>query len=234
MTCVLVVGDYNAEITAHVAIDASLTALGERVAGALSHRWVHTSTAEREDFGAADGIWCTPASPYASEAGAMRAIAHARTSATPFLGTCGGYQYAVLEYARRVLGLKDADNTEVNPDTPTPVINGLQCALVEVQGRVNLLPDSQAAALAGDTAVQAAYHCSYGVNRAYLSAFVDSELRFTGFDGDGDPRVFEHAMHPFFIGTAFQPERAALSGPPHALVMAFAEACARFHAQRND
>ena len=59
-------------------------------------------------------------------------------------------------------------------------------------------------------------------NRAYLSIFDGTDLTFTGFDGDGDPRAFELTGHPFFIGTVFQPERAALQGRAHPLITAFA------------
>lgn len=225
MTRIAVVGDFNEQVTAHVAINASLDALKQTPDDDLDYEWVATPDAEQVDFTAYDGIWCTPASPYESEAGALRAIHYARTTGTPFFGSCGGYQYAVLEFARNVLGLVDADNTEVNPDTPTPVISGLSCSLVEVTDSVDLESGSRAAALNGDTRIMAAYHCSYGVNRIFIPEFDGSDMYFCGFDAEQDPRVFEHRSHPFFIGTAFQPERAALDGPPHALVSAFVDAC---------
>ncbi len=233
MTRIAVVGDFAESVTAHVAINASLSQLARAAEGGIAHDWIATPAAETADFAAFDGIWCTPASPYTSEAGALRAIAHARTTGTPFFGSCGGYQHAVLEYARTELGLVDADNTEVNPDTPTPLISGLSCALVEVNDGVRLLDDSRVAALVGAGQLEAAYHCSYGVNRAYLSRFDGSDLVFSGFDADGDPRVFEHRSHPFFIGTAFQPERAALDGEPHPIVSAFVAACQVYQADRS-
>ncbi|MEM6985990.1 MAG: hypothetical protein AAF499_05575 [Pseudomonadota bacterium] len=225
MTRIAVVGDYSDSVTAHRAINASLDAMATEGESPLSFEWLATPQAETADLTGFNGIWCTPASPYASEHGAVRTIAHARTSGTPFFGTCGGYQHAVLEFARNVLGMADADNTEVNPDAAVPLINGLRCALVEVEDRVTLLPDSRAAKLAGTSELKAAYHCSYGVNRAYLDRFDGTAMRFTGFDLDGDPRVFEIASHPFFLGTAFQPERDALADQPHALVSAFVAAC---------
>ena len=62
-----------------------------------------------------DCIWCVPGSPYESEAGALEAIRVARESGKPFLGTCGGCQHAILEYARNVLGYTDAGHSESHP-----------------------------------------------------------------------------------------------------------------------
>ncbi len=78
MTHIAVVGDYSDSVTAHVAINASLTQLTAAAEGRLSHEWVPTPDAETVDFEVFDGVWCTPASPYASERGALRAITHAR------------------------------------------------------------------------------------------------------------------------------------------------------------
>jgi len=186
MTRIAVVGDFAESVTAHVAINASLSQLARAAEGGIAHDWIATPAAETAD-----------------------------------------------EYARTELGLVDADNTEVNPDTPTPLISGLSCALVEVTDGVRLLDDSRVAALVGAGQLEAAYHCSYGVNRAYLSRFDGSDLVFSGFDADGDPRVFEHRSHPFFIGTAFQPERAALDGEPHPIVSAFVAACQVYQADRS-
>ncbi len=162
----------------------------------------------------------------------VRSRTHARTTNAPFFGSCGGYQHAVLEVARNLLGLTDADNTEVNPDTAMPLICGLSCSLVEVHAPVRLVEGSQIATISGSVELDAAYHCSFGVNREFLPRFVDGPIVFTGFDSDGDPRAFEHPSHPFFIGTAFQPERAALDGSPHPVVSAFVAACELHHTSR--
>jgi len=63
-----------------------------------------------------DGFWCVPASPYRDIDGALRAIRFAREQRRPFLGTCGGFQHAVLEYARNVLGWADAEHGELAPN----------------------------------------------------------------------------------------------------------------------
>jgi len=72
-----------------------------------------------------------PASPYTSMEGALDAIRYARESRRPFLGTCGGFQHAVIEYARNVCGLRDASHAETHPTAPILVVSPLSCPLVE-------------------------------------------------------------------------------------------------------
>ena len=107
-----------------------------------------------------------------------------------------------------------------------PLIAGLACKLVEVADDIHLRSGSAVADIYGVDIVHEAYHCSFGVNREYLGLFDDSPMDFTGFDADGDPRVLEIASHPFFVGTAFQPERAALQGRSHPLIEALVRAAA--------
>lgn len=80
------------------------------------------------------------------------------------------------------------------------------------------------ATIHGATQVTEKYHCSYGAAPQYVSIFDGSKLDFVGFDEEGDPRVVEIKAHPFFIGTAYQPERLALTGASHPLIEAFVRA----------
>lgn len=226
---IALVGDFDPSVTAHVAIPKALDAAG--VTG-LQWVWVPTESIQSEaDIARFDAVWCVPDSPYRNEVGAIIAIRHARESGKPFLGTCGGYQHAVLEYTRNVLGHTEASNVEVDPNCTMPVIGALTCALIEQSGDVTFTERSKLASLFGATANEG-YHCSYGVNADYLGLFDATPLAFSGFDQDGDPRALELDGHPFFIGTAFQPERAALEGRAHPLINAFAQAVTARHAQQ--
>lgn len=226
---IALIGDRDDSVTAHRAIPQAL-ALEDP---ALQLQWLPTPAVHDTDLGQFNGLWCVPASPYVDTAGALCAIRYARESGTPFFGSCGGYQYAALEFARHVLGLHDADNTETHPDTPTPLINSLSCALIDTQSIIALSPGSRIAQMAGAEQLTETYRCAYGVNRDYLASFDGSDLEFCGFDQDGDPRVFLHRTHPFFLGTAFQSERAALSGHRHPLVKAFVHACQQHTVQQH-
>ena len=226
---IALIGDHNPEVTAHVAIPKALEIAAQRSGHPVEWAWIHTTdlTGRAADALADfEAVWCVPASPYASMEGALDSIRHARESGLPFLGTCGGYQHAILEFARTVLGHAEADNAEVNPDAEMPLINALVCALVEQSGEILFTEGSRIADIHGGTRVTEKYHCSYGLAPQYAGLFDGSALKITGADAEGDPRAFELQGHPFFIGTAYQPERSALVGEPHPLIDAFVAAAA--------
>jgi len=218
---IALVGDRNDEVIAHRAIPLALECNARQLNIDCAFEWIATDVVIRTNLAQFDAIWCVPASPYTDRDGALKAIQYARENKIAFLGTCGGYQHSVLEFARNMLGYNQADNTEENPQAEMPLIAGLQCKLVEKSAVINLQQGSRVYALYQQDSINEEYHCSYGVNPDYLSIFRDTDMCFTGFDADGEPRVLEVANHPFFIGTAFQPERSALQGKSHPLVTEF-------------
>ena len=115
---------------------------------------MHTSTlvgdvtAHLEMF---DGIWCVPASPYANTDGALDAIRVARERRVPFLGTCGGFQHALLEYAGAVWGVPAPAHAELDPSAADPVIAPLTCGLVEQTGTIRFEPGSRLLAITAAT-----------------------------------------------------------------------------------
>ncbi len=128
---IALVGDFDAAVTAHRAIPEALQLSARWLGLRVAPEWVHTEAigpTAKEVSGHA-GIWCVPASPYANMAGALAAIRRAREWLRPFLGTCGGFQHAVLEYARNVLGYPQADHAETAPDSAMPLIGRLSCSL---------------------------------------------------------------------------------------------------------
>ena len=221
------IGDYSESVPAHRAIPPAL----QRAAGAL-HRevafeWITTEEVTSVSrIARFDGLWCVPASPYRSMEGALLAIRHARESAVPFLGTCGGFQHAVVEYARNVLGWADAQHAETAPGAARAVISPLACALVEATGVVRLFPGSRIAAAYGVSETTEGYRCRYGLNPEFQAALVAGPLRAAADDETGEIRAVELDGHPFFVATLFQPERAALRGESAPLVTAFVGACA--------
>ena len=138
-----------------------------------------------------------------------------------------GFQHAVLEYARNVLGRQEAGHAELDPATTVPLLAPLSCSMVEVDGRIDFTPDSHIAGIYGCSSAIERYHCRYGINPAYRSWFKNGPLAVSGVDAAGEARAMELGGHRFFIGTAFQPERSALAGRPHPLIVAFAGALAR-------
>jgi CTP synthase (UTP-ammonia lyase) len=226
---IALVGDHDPAVTAHRAIPEALRLSAQRLGVRVTPEWGHTTAIgeSAETLAGCAAIWCVPASPYASEAGALAAIRFARESPRPFLGTCGGFQHAVLEYARNALGHGAAHHAETAPDAVMPVIARLACSLVEKSGSVRLADGSRLRGIYGTAEVEEGYHCNYGFNPAYERMLSDpAGLRVAARDPAGEVRAVELAGHPFFIATLFQPERSALRGADHPLINAFvAAAC---------
>ena len=221
------VGDRSASVPAHEAIPLALQHAATALQIDIGHRWIPTdgvgSSSNVAEF---DGLWCVPGGPYRNMDGALRAIRHARESGTPFLGTCAGFQHAVIEYARNVLGWADVGDQRYITTTGRAVITPLECGLLESEGNVRLFPGTRIAAAYGVAEATEEYLCCYGVNPQFMAALVAGPLRAAAVDATGDLRAVELDGHPFFVATLFQPERAAFKGRPAPLVVAFARACA--------
>lgn len=226
---VALIGDYDQAVTAHQAIPRALAAAAAALNVGVTGEWIGTPAVEKEharQLSPYHAVWCVPASPYASMEGALRAIQFARETSRPFLGTCGGCQHAVLEYARNALGMAEADHGESNPSARLPLISELACALVEKSGSVLLDESTRIAAIYGRREIEETYHCRYGLNSRFEHLLGGSDLRISARDETGEARAFELTTHPFFICTLFQPERAALTGQNHPLIHAFVAAAA--------
>jgi len=223
---IAIIGDYNAAVKAHQGIPRALALSGE---GSCRWEWLHTTTisdAPEEQLAGFHGVWCAPASPYANTRGALEAIRFARENRRAFLGTCGGFQHALLEYAGAVWGVANAAHAELEPEAADPVIAPLACSLVEKAGEVRFEPGSRLAGIYGTPAATEEYHCSYGLSENYSRRLASGSLRVGARDAAGEVRAVELDDHPFFIATLFQPERSGLSDRKHPLVNAFvAAAC---------
>jgi len=223
---IALVGDRNPQVTAHAAIPTALELARAADGAPISWTWVHTTTIRdaRKDLSAFAAIWVVPASPYASMEGALAAIRFARETGRPFLGTCGGFQHALIEIARNVCGVRAADHGETNPGGTELVVTALACSLVEKTGDIIFTPGSRLHTIFGGKPATEGYRCSYGLNPDWRDRLENAGLRFTGFEETGEVRAGELPSHPFFIGTLFQPERSALRGERHPLITAFVRA----------
>lgn len=225
---IALVGDYNASVTAHQAIPRAIELAARDLEAPLTSQWLNTdqlASGLRDDLHASHGVWCVPASPYADAQAALDAIRWARESGTPFLGTCGGFQHALVEFAHHELKLPHLAHAEVDPESPDPLIAPLSCSLVETSGTILLSPGSRLAEIYGANEIEEEYHCSFGLAQHHEHLFGGSAIHVTGRDRAGEVRAIELAGHPFFMATLFQPERAALRGITPPLARAFAEAC---------
>lgn len=230
-TKILVIGEYNESFPVHPATDAALAHAAAAIGARLEGRWVSTGELQGDDvsalLGDASGLWIAPGSPYLSLAGALEAIRFAREAGMPLLGTCGGFQHMILEYARHVLGFHDAEHAEYDPYASRLIVSRLACSLSGRTLSITLRPDSLVARSYGRPEVSEGYYCNFGVNPEYASLFRSGELAVVGSDDEGEVRIVEHASHPFFVGTLFVPQMRSSPEHPHPLVVAFLREASR-------
>jgi CTP synthase len=166
--------------------------------------------------------------------GKIKAIAYVREHNIPFLGICLGMQMAVIEFARNVAGMPDANSTEMNPNTPYPVIS-----LMEAQKEVthkggtmrlgawdcDLLPDSKIYEAYGKTHISERHRHRYEFNNDFKEPLEKAGLRCTGLNPiTGLVEVVELPTHPWFIGVQYHPEYKSTVANPHPLFVAFVKA----------
>lgn len=225
---IAIVGDFKPKNPSHIATNEAIAHCSAALGVTMKSNWIATEDVARPDgltrlseFG---GIWIAPASPYNSMEGALSAIRLARENGIPLLGTCGGFQHIILEYARNVLGLTDAQHEETDPEAPRLVISRLACSLAGRSMTITLKPDSLVGRLYGHHRVQEQYYCNFGVNPAYASILGSGVLRIAGSDDEGVMRAVELPEHPFFVGTLFLPQLNSTPAKPHPLVCGLLQA----------
>jgi len=225
---IALIGDHDPQITAHRAIPIALELIGKQTARTIRSQWLATDLIGDDcALGDVDGVWCVPGSPYRNEDAALRAIRFAREQRRPFLGTCGGFQHAVLEYARHVLGWDDAAHGETSPEAERALLTPLRCALIETIDSLQLEADSLIAKAYGRSTIFEGYRCRFGVNPRFEEDLLGDALHAVARDSAGELRAVELRGHPFFVATLFQPERAALENRVPPLVRAFVDACGK-------
>jgi CTP synthase (UTP-ammonia lyase) len=138
----------------------------------------------------------------------------------------------VLEFARNVLGIKDAMHAEYDPNASSPFIRPLTCSLVGKKLAIRLRSGSKAATLYGGTQAIESYYCNFGLNPECREQLESAGLTISGWDDDvetsvtlapPEARVIELPDHPFFLGTLFVPQAASTPERPHPLIAGFAE-----------
>jgi CTP synthase len=157
--------------------------------------------------------------------GKIEAIRYTRENGVPYLGLCLGFQMAVVEYARNVLGLEDAHSAEVDEETPHPVIDILpeQEGVEDMGGTMRLGahvteidPDTVAHEVYGETTATERHRHRYEVNPEYIDDLEAAGLTFSGRSGRR-MEILELLGHPYFVGTQFHPEfrsRPTRASPP--------------------
>jgi CTP synthase len=233
-----ITGKYAALRDAYASIDKAVEHCGVALGASIDIRWLETSeiasAADAEH--ALDGVQAVIVPGGFGTRGVegkILCVEHARTRGIPYLGICLGFQVAVIEFARHVLGLENAHSTEFDPHTPHPVISELpeQKKLEGIMGgtmrlgghEVDLAAGSLASFLyGGKTSVRERFRHRYEVEPAFIEALEAGGLRFSGRHPKHPiMQVLElpQSVHPYFVGTQFHPELTSRPLAPQPLFM---------------
>lgn len=220
-----VIGDFQEEFRPHRATNEAIGHALDKFAIPLRYDWISTDTAHREFeriVSTYNGFWIAPGSPYKNISGALKVIQFARENQLPVLGTCGGFQHMVIEYARNVLKIKDAEHAEYDPYASNLVVNPLSCSLAGKTLEIDLNhKKSQTFQVFGQGKIKEKYYCNFGLNPEYQNELHTNGFRIVGIDSMNEARILELEKHPFFIATLFVPQDNSTPEIPHKLVTAF-------------
>jgi CTP synthase (UTP-ammonia lyase) len=243
-----ILGDFNPDFRSHHAVNDSLQHAARKLGMTVESVWLPTpsllepsAAANLESF---DGLWASPGSPYKSFDGMLKGIEFARVHDWPFLGTCGGFQYTLIECARNVLGIMDATTAEEDPKAKNIIIYPVACAVPnragdapKLSGRVSeirLRPGSYLAGYYGQETVEEEFFCNYELNPEFEWTAMEAGFPVVARGANEECRAIESPVHRFFIATLFQPQLSSKDTQPHPLVLAFVQAAADWSRKKLD
>lgn len=243
-----IIGDFNTEFRSHHATNDSIQHAASKLKLKVESEWLPTTSLAapegRKILESFDGLWASPGSPYKSMDGMLKGIEFARTRDWPFLGTCGGFQYAVIECARNVLGMKDADTAENNSSSKNIVIYPVACAvpnqakgapkLSGVVPEIRIRPGSYLETFYGENVVKEEFFCNFELNPEFEWCSIEAGFPIAARGPQGEVRAIESPTHRFFIATLFQPQLSSTAKKPHPLVVAFVQAAADWGRKKLD
>ncbi|WP_299211185.1 CTP synthase [uncultured Aquimarina sp.] len=191
-----------------------------------------------------DGVLVAPGFGERGIEGKIKAVQFARENKLPFFGICLGMQMAVIEYARNVLGLKDACSVEVDENTANPVINLMeeQKNITDMGGTMRLgawdcelMDDSKVSEAYGTSLIAERHRHRYEYNDQYKEQLEKAGLRTTGINPKtGLVEIVEIPEHPWFVGVQYHPEYKSTVANPHPLFVAFIKAAVEYSNCKKD
>ena len=208
----------------------------------INVRWIHSEELEvgsvEKQLKGVDGILVAPGFGERGIEGKIDAVKYARENNIPFLGICLGMQMAVIEFARNVLGLKDANSTEMNEETPNPVINLMeeQKEITNMGGTMRLgawdcelVKDSKTYNAYKNTLISERHRHRYEFNSDYKEQIEAAGMLATGVNPKtGLVEIVEIPSHPWFVGVQYHPEYKSTVLNPHPLFLSFIEASIKY------
>ena len=222
---IAIIGEYYENFAPHTSLNQSLDYLKDQFA--FEYEWIETEAVESEGDRRLEnyaGIWSAPGSPFKSLGGALYAITYARVKNIPHIGTCAGFQHAVIEIARNILGIEDAQHEEYDAGSSHLFINRLACSLAGKTMDVYLKSGTLAHRLYGMDQTKENYYCNFGINPAFKRYLVHPQIAVSGVDQDDEIRIIEIPGLKFFMITLFVPQTRSRPGAPHPLIKGFVKA----------
>ncbi|HTS34842.1 MAG TPA: hypothetical protein VMH04_04160 [Candidatus Solibacter sp.] len=245
-----ILGDFNTEFRSHHATNDALQHAARKLKIEVQSEWIPTDSllnAEAEKkLETFDGLWGAPGSPYKSFEGMLNGIGFARRRDWPYLGTCGGFQYAFIEFARNVLNIKDADSAENNSGSKNIIIYPVACAVPDRKGdapklsgvvpEIRLRPGSylQSYYGKGEEVVKEEFFCNFEINPEFEWTTMEAGFPVVARGPNGEIRAIESPTHRFFLATLFQPQLSSTEKKPHPVVLAFVQAAADWGKKKLD
>jgi CTP synthase (UTP-ammonia lyase) len=233
-TRIAIVGDFDRGKHSHWATEAALFHAAARLGISVEPHWIPTpALAHAGDVNhlqAFAGIWGAPGSPYASMQGILNAIEYARQRNVPYLGTCAGFQYALIEFSRNVLGIPDADSAENGPAGDNIVITPVYCETSPTMASSPKLcgagvarPESgsRLEALCGAHDLQGEYFCSFETNASFIPRWEAAGMRVAARGDEGEMRALELPSKRYFLATLFQPQLSSSFERAHPIIEGF-------------
>ena len=234
---IALVGKYTDLKDSYVSYVEALTHAAARYRTRVQIRWIEASQYRDERMEGVDGLIVPVGFGHRGAEGKIEAIHYARTHKLPFLGICYGFQMAVVEFARHVLGWEDANSAEFDAQTEHPVVDLMpeQKGIQELGATMRLgaypvviEPGTLAHKLYGKTQISERHRHRYEVNPKYIDDLERAGLVFSGRSPDG--RRMEIAElpveeHPFFLASQFHPEFKSRPTKPRPLFLGLIEAC---------
>jgi len=232
------VGKYVELKDSYKSIVESMIHAGAKNRCKINIDWIHSETINsnnsHELLNDLSGIIVAPGFGTRGIEGKIAAIKYVRENNIPFLGICLGMQCAVIEFARNILGKKDAHSTEISPETKNPVIDMMeeQKKIKDMGGTMRLgaypckiKSNSKVFDIYKKNDVTERHRHRYEFNNEYLDAFNEHGLYSTGINPENNlVEIIELNNHPWFIGVQFHPEYKSTVENPHPLFVSFTEA----------
>ena len=237
-TEIALIGKYVELKDSYISIAESLIHAGAENKTRVNIHWIHSSEMEGENIkqqlSKMDGIIVAPGFGSRAVEGKISAVKFARENQVPFLGICLGMQCAVIEFARNVIGFKEAHSTEINSDTSYPVISMMeeQKELKNLGGTMRLgaydchvEKDSLLHKIYENDVISERHRHRYEFNNKYMKDFEENGVVFSGKNKVNNlMETIEIPDHPWFIGVQYHPEYKSRVVNPHPLFISFIKA----------